>query len=494
MGAGNLNQKQLIFTTIGAIAVVAISLYYYQVFFHFDKFLPGVRIASVDVSGLDAREATARVEEWFEISRNTEVTFHSDDYSYGINLKELCLKPDAAQIVGEVWEKERHRGIKSKILSMDGHQATKYPVKLSYEPSVIQSIVEEMSSHLNRDFINARLEVDAKNGLIIVPGVQGQKVDVDATFAGMPSQWEEFTALQIPIVLKKTEPVVNEEQLKEMGELASFTTWYKVSEVARSHNLALAARAVNGTAVPAGEEFSFNRTVGERTYQNGYQDAMIINNGLFEPGLGGGICQVSSTIYNAVLLAGMEITERHNHSLAVTYVPLGRDATVAYGIQDFKFKNNTNYPIYIRATAGGGGLIVNIYGHLDYKQNISVTNVVDRVINFTEVTEVKADLAPGTEFIEQQGLTGYQARAFRNFLDENGQIIKTEQLSSDYYRPVNRIKFIGPSAEVPVQTPVEGELPGEENPIGEELPGGNQNETLPGEEVNFSPTMNEAWE
>jgi len=480
LGAGILkHEKQLLSTVIIAIVITAVSFYYYQAFYHFDKFLPGVKIASVSVSGLDAREATAKVGEWINLSSNTPVFFISNDYSYEINLEELCIKPDAAQIVQEVWEKEKQRGIKSKIMSMDGGEATIYPVKLSFEPSVTQTIVEEMNTNLNRDFVNARLEVDSKDGLIIVPGIQGQKVDIDATFAAMPSQWGDFSVLKIPIVLKKTEPVVNEEQLSVMGELASFTTWYKVSEVDRSHNLALAAKIVNATAIPAGEEFSFNRTVGERTYKNGYRDAMIINNGLFEPGLGGGICQVSSTIYNAALLAGMEITERHNHALAVTYVPLGRDATVSYGIQDFKFKNNTDYPIYIRAAAGGGGLTVSIYGHLNYKKNVSVTNVVDRVINFTEITEVKEDIAPGTEIIEQKGVTGYVARAFRNFIDDNtGEIIMTEQLSTDYYKPVNKIIFIGPSAEMSA----EAELPGNKSPIGEELPNEVEPEPQPEEE------------
>ena len=212
-------------------------------------------------------------------------------------------------------------------MSARGSQIIDYPIKLSYEPEITQNIVEEMGEALNRDFVNASLEVDSKDGLKILPGVPGQKVDVDATFAGMPSQWEDFNALTVPIVLKKTEPVVDEEQLKVMGELGTFTTWYNTGEVDRSHNLTLAARAINSTAIPPGEEFSFNRTVGERSYARGYRDALIINNGLFEPGLGGGICQVSSTIYNAALLAGMEITERHNHALAVAYVPLSRDAT-----------------------------------------------------------------------------------------------------------------------------------------------------------------------
>ncbi len=447
-------KKQLVYAGIITLVIAAVSTYYYHSFFLFDKFLPGVKIAALSISGLNREEAIMKVDEWLDTINDTPVVFYTNDYSYQTNLKDLSHRPDAVKIVNDVWEKEKKRGIKSKILTMDGGKETVYSVKISYDPNEIQKIVEELSLNLNKDFQNASLEIDKWTGLRIIPGVQGQKLNVDATFAGMPGKWGDFTLLRIPVVLTKTEPVINEEQLKIMGELASFTTWYNVNEVDRSHNLRLAADTVNTTAIPPGEVFSFNRIVGERTYERGYRDALIINNGVFEPGLGGGICQVSSTIYNAVLRAGLEIVERHNHALAVTYVPLGHDATIAYGLQDFKFKNNTNYPIYIRAMAESGGLTVNIYGHLKYKKKISVTNVIDRVIQFEENVEIKDDMAPGTEKIEQKGVTGYVARSFRHFHDDADQIIKTEHLATDYYKPVNKIIYRGPSQAAPVETQI----------------------------------------
>lgn len=473
MGVGVLKyKKQLIYAGIIAIVIAAVFTYYYQAFYLFDKFLPGVKIASVTVSGHDAREATELVDEWLEVSHNTPIIFYSNDYSYESNLEELCPKPDVAQIVENAWKMEQQRGLKSKIMTMHGNKATVYPMKLMCDPNVIQTIVEELSANLNKDFQNARLEISKAEGLKIVPGVNGQKVDIDATFAGMPVKWSDFSVLRIPIVLKSTEPVVNEEQLNLMGELATFATWYNVNEVDRSHNLRLAANTINSSAIPPGEVFSFNQIVGERTYANGYRDALIINNGIFEPGLGGGICQVSSTIYNAVLLAGLEIAERHNHALAVSYVPLGHDATVAYGLQDFKFRNNTNYPIYVRAVAESGGLTVNIYGHLKYKKKISVTNIVDRVIEFEEIIEVKDDMEPGTEKIEQKGVTGYVARSFRHFYDNTDQVIKTELLATDYYRPANKIIFKGPSVEMPANGQPEGE-----NELDDVLPNDSETES-----------------
>ena len=109
---------------------------------------------------------------------------------------------------------------------------------------------------------------------------------------------------------------------------------------------------------------------------------------------------VSSTLYNAVLLSGLEIVERHNHNLAVAYIPTGLDATVSYGLQDFKFKNNTRHPVYLRSVAGGGGLTITIYGHLSNKKNITLEHYIDQVIPFQEIREKDPTLAPGEERIE----------------------------------------------------------------------------------------------
>ena len=130
---------------------------------------------------------------------------------------------------------------------------------------------------------------------------------------------------------------------REWGNV-TYTTWYKVYEVDRTHNLTKAANIINGVMVKPGQVFTFNQTVGPRTGVTGYRDALIIVGDRFEPGTGGGICQVSSTLYNAVLLAGLEIVERYNHGLAVAYIPPGLDATVAYGLQDFRFRNNLTAP------------------------------------------------------------------------------------------------------------------------------------------------------
>ena len=144
--------------------------------------------------------------------------------------------------------------------------------------------------------------------------------------------------------------------------ISIFTTKYDASNRNRSTNLELAASKINGTVVMPGEVFSYNKTVGKRTVEAGYKEAAGFSGGRVVPMLGGGICQVSSTLYDAVLYANLGIVERHNHMFQVAYIDTGKDATVVYGSLDFKFENTRKYPIMLQASARSGLLQIKVYG------------------------------------------------------------------------------------------------------------------------------------
>ena len=148
------------------------------------------------------------------------------------------------------------------------------------------------------------------------------------------------------------------DETPELTVISSYTTTFNPDSVNRSINIALSADAINGTVVKPGEEFSFNETVGQRTADRGYKSATIISGGRFVNGIGGGICQVSGTLFNAAVLAGMEITERRNHGLKVSYLPGGRDATVSWGEIDLKFKNTSDAEMTILISIEDGVLEV----------------------------------------------------------------------------------------------------------------------------------------
>lgn len=438
------------FLVITAGITAALTLYFYQFFCHTDYFLPGVAIASVPVGGQDRNQAAAEIEAHLYDLYRTPVTFYYQDFNHLTTLGELAEKVDINQAVDEIWQQEQKRSIRSKLLNLDGSQQIAYAPPIKYNQVILEKLAEEWNELLGQPPENPRLEVDRTEGLVVVPGKDGKQVNIKATWERMPKNWSTLDELRIPIVIDKVYPTISEADLQVMGELSSYSTWYNSGEVDRTHNLTRAATAINGRVIKPGEIFSFNQTVGARSFETGYRDAMVIVSGRFEPGVGGGICQVSSTLYNAVLLADLEVVERHNHALAVAYVPVGLDATVAYGIQDFRFKNNTGHPIYIHTATGGGRLTVTLYGHLSNKKRVEVSSVIDKVIPFQEIRQENPALQPGEEKIEVKGFPGYVARSFKRVFDENGDLAQQVQLATDYYNPLHTLIYTGPKLSTPL--------------------------------------------
>ena len=180
---------------------------------------------------------------------------------------------------------------------------------------------------------------------------------------------------------------VAEDEKFEVGLLCSYTTYFDSKNVARSHNIRLAASLIDGTVVKNGSIFSFNAAVGQRTAERGFKRAAIIENGEFVEGVGGGVCQVSTTLYNAVLLAGCKIVEYHPHSLAVSYVPPSRDAMVSGTFFDLKFKNSTGSTVYLKTVAGERFVTFKIYGRdfgIKYELFSSVTGTIEPPEEFTD--------------------------------------------------------------------------------------------------------------
>lgn len=452
--------------------IAALMLYFYQFFYQTDHFLPGVAIASVPVGGQDRNEVVSYLEAHWNDLCQTPVTFYYQDYHHITTLGELSEKVNIDKVIDEIWQEEQARGIRSKLLNLDGSKEIPYAPTIEYNQSVLEKLGEDWNQQLGQPPVNPQLEVDRDAGLIVVPGEEGKQVNIEATWEKMPVQWSSMEQLKVPIVVDKVYPSISDEDLKVMGELSTYTTWYNNGEVDRTHNLVMAASAINGQVVQPGKIFSFNKTVGARTFETGYRDAMVIVSGKFEPGVGGGICQVSSTLYNAVLLADLEVVERHNHALAVAYIPVGLDATVAYGLQDFQFQNNTGHPIYIRATTGSGKLTVNLYGHLSNKKRIELSSVIDKVIPFEEIRQEDSNLNPGEEKIDHKGFPGYVARSFKLVYDESGQVAKRIQLATDYYKPLHTLIYTGPVLDTPLdlidlgtETPDDDQvIPEEDNP------------------------------
>lgn len=252
---------------------------------------------------------------------------------------------------------------------------------------------------------------------------------------------------QYTIPLKITYPNVSTNDIgfdAFPDQLSSFSTSFKSSNSNRSTNIRLCASKINGVVLMPGETFSFNSTVGKRTPEAGYKEAPAYLNGKTIMDYGGGICQVSSTLYNAVLYSNLEITERYNHGYQPSYVKSGLDATVSWGGPDFKFTNNRNYPIKIMTDTSNKILNIYIYGlktENDYTVKLEARYL--STIYYSTTYQKDSSLAPGETRTIQSGSNGCKTATYKYLYDKAGNLVSSECISRDTYNPHNAIIAVG---------------------------------------------------
>ena len=273
----------------------------------------------------------------------------------------------------------------------------------------------------------------------VYPEVEGIDFDVKQAKAMIAEEVKDEYTIDLII----TKPNVTIDQIGTEAfpdQLATFTTRYDASDRDRTTNLTLACQKLNGTVIMPGETFSYNATLGPRTYAAGYKNAKVYENGQVVDGIGGGICQISSTLYNAALMSDMEIVERRNHQFVTSYVGAGRDATVVYGSTDFRFKNTRTYPVRIVASAKSGIATVSIFGikEADREYTYSFSTKTISTIPYTTKYVEDSSLAAGKEVVKQKGANGLVTETYMT-KRLNGKVISTELLSKDTYSAMQRI-------------------------------------------------------
>lgn len=293
-----------------------------------------------------------------------------------------------------------------------------------------------------------KLPVDASytiNPYVVYPSSNGLDfaISMEDAKAIISNQQDEYT-----IPLKITYPNVTTNQIGNEAFpdlLSQFSTSFTSSGYNRSNNIILSSAKLNGLVLMPGEEFSYNQAVGQRTRAAGFREAGAYSNGKVVQEVGGGICQVSSTLYNAVLYANLEIVERTNHYFNPGYVKAGLDATVSWGGPDFRFRNNRNYPIRIVTDTSGKKLKVYIYG---LKTDDDCTVVLDpRYISsvpYKTTYQNDASLATGETRVVSSGSNGCKTATYKYVYDKNGTLISSECISRDTYSPHNKVVAVGP--------------------------------------------------
>lgn len=300
-----------------------------------------------------------------------------------------------------------------------------------------EAFAEKVCRANAKEGTDAQMRFDA-DGFEYIRERDGRSCDYRALLRDISAALEEGES-EVTLSVSPRPPAVTEERLREQSRpLSSFSTRFDASNAPRSHNIFLAASRIGGTVVPPGGVFSFNKTVGERTQENGFEKAAVIQDGQFVEGIGGGVCQASTTLFNAALLAGMKITESRAHSLRVSYVAPSLDAMVSEA-SDLKFVNPYPFPVYLLAKAEGGEVSFSLFGTPSGMRYVTESKTLLRVApppaKYVEGTEEKVLRA------EQEGLA---SESYLLTYDEEGNLLSRERIRRDSYAAVQGIIQILP--------------------------------------------------
>ena len=313
-------------------------------------------------------------------------------------------------------------------------------VEASFNREKLRNILEEIKKQVDSKAQNA-LVIYSNGKFEFTSEVPARVLDVDTNLKLVENNLSKRDFGDISLLVKEEEPEITYEKIRDINSvISSFSTTFNRKDVNRTSNIKLACSRIDNVLLMPGEEFSMNRELGPRTLANGYKQAPIIFRSELVPGTGGGVCQVSSTLYNSVLLAGLKVTEREHHSIPLTYISPGRDATITEDSIDFKFRNNLGYPILVSAGVKGNRLDISIMGRkrddgIEFRLKTKTVKVYK-----PEPEKLVPDqaLEPGRKVVERKAVNGVRVIVYREAY-KNGVLQWREKLSEDYYKPIQGV-------------------------------------------------------
>ena len=398
----------------------------------------GLYIGDVAVGNASQEDIKKAIEEASQQSKQS-LTVVTDAGTQEVPLSDLGISVDVEATAKAL----RDYGYESSVIDYVSHRIgaltgkAHLPLVYKVDETKVHSYVEGLAKSLNQPGHDAYLSLNADGSVQIHNEEKGNVIPVNQVVESLVKQVKEgqLTSLDAKTQVQ-TEFNVTAAQLQGMTTvLASYTTNYDPSATNRSHNIEIASDKISGTFLAPDQEFSFNDIVGERTAEAGFDDAPVMLDGKLVPGVGGGICQVSSTLFNAALLSGMDITERTPHFEPVGYIPQGRDATVAWGYLDFKFKNPYKHPVYVLSIMSGGTLTIYIIGQAeDQPRDVAISVREVDILHHGTVTKVD-DSQVGDSV--EEGHDGKQLMTTRRVIMHDGNSY-TDTFES-IYDPVDTV-------------------------------------------------------
>ena len=327
---------------------------------------PGVFIYGEDVAGLNKNDLNKRIDEFKNKINEKKVNINANGNAYDLKMKDIVLNYNEDKLSYKILNNNKDKNIFRKYILILTKQKQEYKLEIDLKENVLKEKAQKIAKDTDKKCEEAKIIINGNN-IKYEDGKKGTKLDTKSFLSTIEKCVKGNNIYKEDIKINgeyiDDNPKINKENLKKVNyKIATYSTTY-VPGGGRGSNVETAAKKIDDLLLMPGDEFSYEQSVGPVTQENGYTYAPVISDGELVQGIGGGVCQVSSTLYNTQLKSGILPTERRNHSHPVSYVPRGLDATLASGSIDYKFKNTHEYPIVINTYTGGGKLTIEFWSN-----------------------------------------------------------------------------------------------------------------------------------
>ncbi|MGL5327780.1 MAG: VanW family protein [Peptostreptococcaceae bacterium] len=374
------------------------------------KIFKNIFIENIDVSNLTIHEAKKKIE---EKHYPKDIKLNYNNKIWIIKAEDIDLNYNVDKTIQKAYEYTREEDLFnniSKMFNLLRKNSYNLSLHATYNETELSKIINSISNDINEIEIEATIQICDSSQIITTDSKEGKKLDRIKLKEIIYDMIYKKDIKQIDLPINIIVPKVTTQDVKSIGcVLGQYSTSFNDS-TSRGSNIHVAGKSTSDILLMPGETFSYNNITGPRNWSNGYKRAKVIVGGKYVNGEGGGVCQVSTTIYNAALIAGMDIKEVHNHTFASRYAPKGKDAAVSYGYTDFKFENPYPHPIYIKNIVKKGAITTKIYGCKEDKEKIYIQTKENY-----EKDKINVD-------------------TYRIYLDDNNKAVKKELISKSVYK------------------------------------------------------------
>lgn len=364
-------------------------------------------------------------------------------------VKQMIKTPVTLKYRDKVWEIPESK-ISEWVDFNKVRDGQRWGVDVKLDKEEVTGYLEQQTKEIETEPKDAEFKI-VGDKVTILPSNDGTEVDLEKAYEDIFDASKTYDSREVMLETKTTKPKLTTEDAENMGikeKVSSYTTFFNAGQTSRVHNIQTLAGSLNGNIVAPGETFSFNGTIGPRTAEKGYREAPAIINGELVPSIGGGVCQVATTLFNVIFFGGYNVVERHNHSFFISHYPTGRDATVSWDGPDLKFKNDTTAYVLIKTQTTGGSITISFYST---NQNVKVDYTTWGPSNYRPAPTKRVDdptLPKGVTKVQEKGIAGRDVSVHRKVY-KNGKLLKEDTFFSKYQSGKSVVRVGTKAVETP---------------------------------------------